>query len=96
MIVEIFVELNKLDWKFQCDHVDIKSIASTIDVIIPLLQRQYLTRKFGRTSKYLEKFLQDVVPTEQVFYNDKYRVDKVHSLDYEHMLNYNMEGTLEH
>ena len=55
----------------------------------------YLTTEFGRTSKYLGKFLQDVVPIKQVIYIDKYGVDKVHSLYYESMLRYNVEGTLE-
>ena len=95
LIPDVLVELNKLNRKFQCDHVDITSIASTVDVIITLLRRQYLIGEFRRTSKYLGKFLQDVVPTGQVLYIDRYGVEKVHNLRYESMLGYNVEGTLE-
>ena len=95
LIADILVELNKLNRKFQCDHVDITSRASTMDVTITLLRRQYLIEEFGRTSKYLGKFLQDVVPIEQVLYIDRYRVEKVHNLHYESMSGCNVEGTLE-
>ena len=37
LIADILIELNKLNHKFQCDHVDITSIASTVDVTITLL-----------------------------------------------------------
>ena len=95
LIANILVELDKLNRKFQCDHVDITSIASIVDVTITLLQRQYLTGEFGRTSKYLGKFLQDVIPIGQVFYIDRYGVDKIHKLHYESMLGCNVGGTLE-
>ena len=95
LIADILVELNKLNRKFQCDHVDITSIASTVDVTITLLGRQYLIGEFGRTSKYFGKFLQDVVPTGQVLYIDRYGVEKVHNLHYESMHGCNVEGTLE-
>ena len=92
LIIDILVYLNKLNYEFQCDHVDITSIASTVDVTITLLRRQYLIGEFGRTSKYLRKFLEDVVPTRQVLYIDRYGVDKVHNLHYESMLGCNVEG----
>ena len=85
LIANILVELNKLNRKFQCDHVDITSIASIVDVTITLLRRQYLIGEFGRTSKYLGKFLQDVVPIGQVLYIYRYGVEKVHNLHYESM-----------
>ena len=95
LIADILVEFNKLNKKFQCDHVDITSIPSIVDFTITLLRRQYLTGEFGRISKYLGKFLPNVVPTRQVLYIDRYGVDKVHNLHYESILRCNVEGTLE-
>ena len=66
-----------------------------MDVTITLLQRQYLTKEFGRTSKHFVKFLQDVVLLGKVLYIDKYGVDKVRNLHYESILGSNVEGTLE-
>ena len=51
----------KLNKKFQYDHVDITAIASTLDVTIAMLRRQYLGLHFGRTSKHLGKFLCELV-----------------------------------
>lgn len=38
-LADVFVELNKLSKKFQCNYVDITAVASTLDVTITMLRR---------------------------------------------------------
>jgi hypothetical protein len=95
LLADILVELNKLNKKFQYDHVDITSIASSIDVTISLLRRQYLGINFGRTSRFLGKFLREAVPTGQITYIDRYGVEKVHTFHYGSMPGCQVEGSLE-
>jgi hypothetical protein len=53
-----FSSVNKLNQKFQHDHVDITSIASTVDA------KAILGPKFSKNFKILKKFLRKVVPTD--------------------------------
>ena len=64
----------KLNKKFQYDHVDITAIASTLDVTIAMLRRQYLGLHFGQTSKHLGKFLCEVVKNRMT-YADSFGVE---------------------
>jgi hypothetical protein len=95
LLADILIELNKLNKKFQYDHDDITSIASSIDVTISLLRRQYLGVNFGRTSRFLGKFLREAVPTGQITYIDRYGMEKVHTLHYGSMPECQVEGSLE-
>ena len=85
LLVDVLLELNKLNRKFQFDLVDITSIASTIDVTINLLRRNYLGVSFGTTTKHLGIFLRNVVPTGEILYVDRFGCEKVHTLHYDSM-----------
>jgi hypothetical protein len=95
LLVDVLIEFNKLNQKFQVDIVDITSIASTIDVTINLLRKHYLDVSFGTTTKHLGIFLRNVVPTGEILYPDMFGCEKMHILHYDSMPGCDIGGSLE-
>ena len=65
LLADMLLKFNKFNQTFQFDHIDITSIASTIDVTINLLWRHYLGVNFGTTTKHLEIYLHNVELTRK-------------------------------
>ena len=53
----MLIELNKLNQKFQEDHVDITSIGTTLDVSISMLRKRFLGDIFGAGAVNISSFL---------------------------------------
>lgn len=47
LLADVLTELNKLNQKFQEDHVDITSIGTTLDITINMLHKRFLGNIFG-------------------------------------------------
>jgi hypothetical protein len=55
LLVDVLIELNKLNQKFQEDHVDITSIGTTLDVTINMVFSRHI---WGMCSAYILFFNQ--------------------------------------
>lgn len=84
-LIDVIVEWNKLNKKFQYDNVGIIAITSTLNIKITILRSQYLGLRCGYTSKHLRKFICEVVPTNMMTYVDSFGVVKTHLLHGENM-----------
>ena len=57
LLANVLIELNKLNQKFQDDHVDITSIGTILDVVISMLRKQFLGGIFGVGAMHISSFL---------------------------------------
>jgi len=57
LVSDVLIELNKLNKKFQEDHVDITSIGTTLDVSISMFHKQILGSKFSASAIHISSFL---------------------------------------
>lgn len=94
----VLVELNKLNKRKQYDHVDITAIASTLDVAITMLRRQYLGLHFGWTSRHLGMYLHEIIPICMMIYINFFGIEKKkpHLLHEEKMFGCQHAGTSRH
>ena len=61
LVVDVLVELNKLNKIFQTNHVDVTQIGANLNICITMLRRRFITVggvAFGRGSKFLWPFLE--------------------------------------
>ena len=57
LLVDVLIELNKLNRKFQEDHVDITSIGSTLDFSISMFHKWFLGSIYGVGVVHMSSFL---------------------------------------
>ena len=57
ILPNMLVELNKLNQKFEEDHVDITYIDTTLDVSISMLRKRFLESIFGVDAVNMSSFL---------------------------------------
>ena len=57
LLVDMLIELNKLNQKFQRGHVYNTSIGTTLDVTIIMLRKRFLVGIFGFGAMHMSSFL---------------------------------------
>jgi len=94
LLADVLIELNKLNQKFQEDHVDITSIGTTLDITISLLHKRFLRGTFGagamHTSSFLNKTQQGTLE-----FADCTGIVHVHELRFESLPKSQRSGTLD-
>ena len=94
LLADVLIELNKLNQKFQEDHVDITSIGTTLDVTISLLHKRFLRGTFGAGTMHMSSFLSK---TQQgtLEFADCTGMIHVHALRFERLPKSQRSGTLD-
>lgn len=94
LLAYVIIELNKLNKKFQEDHVDITSIGTTLDITISLLHKRFIRGTFGvgamHTSSFLSKTQQGTLE-----FADCTCIVHVHELAFESFPKSQRSGTLD-
>ena len=69
LLVDVLVELNKLNKIFKVDHVDVTQIDANLNICITILRWRFITiggAAFGRGSKFLWPFLEASGPSREI------------------------------
>jgi len=94
LLADVLIELNKLNQKFQEDHVDITSIGTTLDVSISMLRKRFLGDIFGAGAVNISSFLSKAQGGTLEF-ADRTCMIHLHPLRFESLPKMQKSGTLD-
>lgn len=94
LLADVLIELNRLNQKFQDDHIDITSIGTTLDVTISMLRKRFLGDIFGVGAMHISSFLIKV-KGETLKFADNICMVHLHPLRFESFPKIQKSGTLD-